>query len=143
MLAGIGTGAALAQGPTAPVALKEVTVSATAETPESLPAAAPGGQVARGTRLGVLGNVGVMDTPFNMTGYTAEGIVDQQAQTVGAVLKNDPSVRTTTNEGHIVENFIIRGFAVGAGSLAINGAYGLAPEQNTPCLLYTSPSPRD
>ena len=55
LLAGIGTGAALAQGPTAPVALKEVTVSATAETPESLPAAAPGGQVARGTRLGVLG----------------------------------------------------------------------------------------
>ena len=47
LLAGIGTGAALAQGPTAPVALKEVTVSATAETPESLPAAAPGGQVAR------------------------------------------------------------------------------------------------
>ena len=136
LLAGIGTGAALAQGPTAPVALKEVTVSATAETPESLPAAAPSGQVARGTRLGVLGNVGVMDTPFNMTGYTAEGIVDQQAQTVGAVLKNDPSVRTTTNEGHIVENFIIRGFAVGAGSLAINGAYGLAPEQNTPTEIF-------
>lgn len=131
-----GAGAALAQSPAAPVALKEVTVNAAAETPESLPAAAPGGQVARGTRLGVLGNVGVMDTPFNMTGYTAEGIADQQAQTVGAVLKNDPSVRTTTNEGHIVENFIIRGFAVGAGSLAINGAYGLAPEQNTPTEMF-------
>lgn len=131
-----GAGAALAQSPAAPVALKEVTVNAAAEAPESLPAAAPGGKVARGTRLGVLGNVGVMDTPFNMTGYTAEGIADQQAQTVGAVLKNDPSVRTTTNEGHIVENFIIRGFGVGAGSLAINGAYGLAPEQNTPTEIF-------
>lgn len=129
-------GAALAQSPAAPVALKEVTVNAAAETPDSLPAAAPGGQVAQGTRLGVLGNVGVMDTPFNMTGYTAEGIADQQAQTVGAVLKSDPSVRTTTNEGHIVENFIIRGFAVGASSLAINGIYGLAPEQNTPTEMF-------
>ena len=131
-----GAGAAWAQSPAAPVALKEVTVNAVAETPESLPAAAPGGQVARGTRLGVLGNVGVMDTPFNMTGYTAEGIADQQAQTVGAVLKNDPSVRTTTNEGHIVENFIIRGFGVLAGSMAINGVYGLAPEQNTPTEMF-------
>ncbi|WP_369641128.1 TonB-dependent receptor [Acidovorax sp. A79] len=134
-----GAGAALAQqnapAPSATL-LREVTVNAAAETPDSLPAAAPGGQVARGTRLGVLGNVGVMDTPFNMTGYTAEGIADQQAQTVGAVLKNDPSVRTTTNEGHIVENFIIRGFGVGAGSLAINGAYGLAPEQNTPTEMF-------
>lgn len=131
-----GAGAAMAQAPAAPVALKEVTVNAAAETPESLPATAPGGKVAKGTRLGVLGNVGVMDTPFNMTGYTAEGIADQQAQTVGAVLKNDPSVRTTTNEGHIVENFVIRGFGVLAGSMAINGVYGLAPEQNTPTEIF-------
>lgn len=131
-----GAGAAWAQGSAAPLALKEVTVKAVAETPDTLPATAPGGQVAKGTRLGVLGNVGVMDTPFNMTGYTAEGMADQQAQTVGAVLKNDPSVRTTTNEGHIVENFIIRGFGVGANSMAINGAYGLAPEQNTPTEIF-------
>ena len=131
-----GAGAAMAQAPAVPVVLKEVTVNAAAETPESLPAAAPGGKVAKGARLGLLGNVGVMDTPFNMTGYTADGIADQQAQTVGAVLKNDPSVRTTTNEGHIVENFIIRGFSVGASSMAINGVYGLAPEQNTPTEIF-------
>ena len=41
LLAGIGTGAALAQGPTAPVALKEVTVSATAETPRACPLPPP------------------------------------------------------------------------------------------------------
>eukprot|EP01034_Spumella_vulgaris_P034100 gene34100-42048_t len=130
--------AALAQSSpsaTAPV-LQEVTVKSAPETPDALPAAAPGGKVARGARLGVLGNVGVMDTPFNQTAYTAEGIADQQAQTVAAVLKGDPSVRMTTNDGHVVENFNIRGFAVGASSLAINGMYGLAPEQNTPTEMF-------
>ena len=130
--------AALAQSssPAAATALQEVTVKSAAETPDTLPAAAPGGKVARGARLGVLGNVGVMDTPFNQTAYTAEGIADQQAQTVAAVLKGDPSVRMTTNDGHVVENFNIRGFAVGASSLAINGMYGLAPEQNTPTEMF-------
>lgn len=127
-----GPGAAMAQQATPVPSLKEVTVNAAPESAESLPAAAPGGQVATGARLGVLGNVGVMDTPFNTTAYTAEGIADQQAQTIGAVLKNDPSVRNSTNEGHVVENFVIRGFGVSANSLAINGVYGLAPEQNTP-----------
>ncbi|MES2609322.1 MAG: TonB-dependent siderophore receptor [Pseudomonadota bacterium] len=132
-----GTGAAMAQQNTAPTAsLREVTVNAAPESPEKLPAAASGGQVAKGARLGVLGNVGVMDTPFNTTAYTAEGIADQQAQTIGAVLKNDPSVRNSTNEGHVVENFVIRGFAVSANSLAINGVYGLAPEQNTPTEMF-------
>lgn len=131
-----GAGAAMAQQATTAPSLKEVTVNAAPETPDSLPAAAPGGQVAKGARLGILGNVGVMDTPFNTTSYTAEGIADQQAQTIGAVLKNDPSVRMTTNEGHVVENFIIRGFGVSANSLAINGVYGLAPEQNTPTEMF-------
>ncbi|MBB6557403.1 iron complex outermembrane receptor protein [Acidovorax soli] len=131
-----GTGAAMAQQASTAPSLKEVTVNAAPETPDSLPAVAPGGQVAKGARLGILGNVGVMDTPFNTTSYTAEGIADQQAQTIGAVLKNDPSVRMTTNEGHVVENFIIRGFAVSANSLAINGVYGLAPEQNTPTEMF-------
>ncbi|HEX8613915.1 MAG TPA: TonB-dependent siderophore receptor [Telluria sp.] len=116
--------------------LTEITVKAAAETADSLLATAPGGKVAKGARLGVLGNVSVMDTPFNITAYTAQTIADQQAQTIGAVLKNDPSVRTTTNEGHIVENFNIRGFGVSSGSMAINGAYGLAPEQNTPTEMF-------
>lgn len=116
--------------------LREVSVTAAAESAETLPAVAPGGKVALGARLGVLGNVSVLDAPFNITSYTAETILDQQAQTIGAVLKNDPSVRTTTNEGHVVENFNIRGFGVRAGSQAINGAFGLAPEQNTPSEMF-------
>lgn len=116
--------------------MKEITVKAAPETPDSLPAADAGGKVATGARLGVLGNVSVMDTPFNVIAYTADTIADQQAQTIAAVLKNDPSVRSTTNEGHVVENFNIRGFGVGSGSMAINGAYGLAPEQNTATEMF-------
>ncbi len=130
------SGAAHAQAAAPAETLKEITIKAAADTPDSLPAVAPGGKVAKGARLGVLGNVSVMDTPFNITSYTAEGISDQLATTIGAVLKNDPSVRTTTNEGHVVENFNIRGFGVGASSIAINGAFGLAPEQNTPTEIF-------
>lgn len=136
LLAGPAGVAWAQQGAAAQTTLKEVTVNAAAETPETLPPVAPGAKVAKGSRLGVLGNVGVMDAPFNVISYTAEGIADQQAQTVGAVLRGDPSVRTTTNEGHVVENFTIRGFSVGASSMAINGLYGLAPEQNTPTEMF-------
>lgn len=134
-MAGMGAGA-WAQAEPAGQTLKPVTVRATAQTPDALPEAAPGGQVAKGSRLGVLGNVDVMDSPFSTTSYTAQGMANALATTVGSVLRHDPSVRTTTNEGHIVENFIVRGFALGSSALAINGVYGLAPEQNTPVEMF-------
>ena len=42
----------------------------------SPPAPYAGGQVASGGSLGLLGNRGVMDTPFNQTSYTAELIAE-------------------------------------------------------------------
>ncbi|MFT4191895.1 MAG: TonB-dependent siderophore receptor [Comamonas sp.] len=110
--------------------LQEVTVKASGETgstAEKLPAVAPGGQVAKGARLGLLGNVDVMDAPFSVTAYTSETIQNQQAATVGDVLKNDPSVRTQTSDGHNAENFTIRGFEINSSELAFNGLYGLLP----------------
>ena len=104
--------------------------------PGELPAAAPGGKVARGARLGVLGNVDVMDAPFNITSYTSEAIEDEQARTVGDLLRKDPSVRTMTNQGHMVENFIVRGLPVYAESIAINGMYGLAPQHSVPVEMF-------
>lgn len=107
--------------------LPEVKVSAEAERPVDLPVPYAGGQVAKGARLGLLGNRDVMDTPFNITSYTAQLIEDQQAKTVADVLSNDPSVRFTTSGSHAVENFRLRGFDVHSSDLAINGMYGLAP----------------
>ena len=104
--------------------------------PNRLPPAYAGGQVARGGRLGLLGNRDIMDTPFNITSYTAQTIEDQQARTVADVLVNDPSVRFTTSSGHMIENYTIRGFGVTANELGFNGMYGLAPYGHTPIEFF-------
>lgn len=111
--------------------LPEVKVTATAERAEDLPPAYAGGQVAKGARLGLLGNQSIIDTPFNITSYTSKLIEDQQAKTVADVLNNDPSVRFTTSGAHAYENFRIRGFDVHGSDLAINGMFGLAPIGST------------
>lgn len=107
--------------------LPAVKVSATAGRPADLPEAYAGGQIAKGARLGLLGNQEVMDIPFSITSYTAKVIEDQGARTVAEVLNNDPSVRFTTSGAHMYENFRLRGFDVHSSDLAINGMYGLAP----------------
>ncbi|MGS0892511.1 TonB-dependent siderophore receptor [Burkholderia stagnalis] len=99
---------------------------------DALPEVYDGGQVARGGRLGLLGNADFMDAPFNITSYTSELIANQQASTVADVLENDPSVRFTTSTGHLIENYTIRGFNVIADDLAFNGMYGLAPYGHSP-----------
>ena len=113
-------------------ALPAVTVTASPTGPEALPPVYAGGQVATGARLGLLGNVDVMDTPFNTTSFTSELIENQQARTLADVVRNDPSVRYTTSSGHAYENFRIRGFDVNQNDIAINGMYGLAPIGHVP-----------
>jgi len=123
---------AFAQGSElASATLPAVTVTET-QTSDALPATAPGGKTARGARLGFLGNRSILDTPFNITAYTAELARDQGARTLADVLMNDPSVQFTSNSGHLVENFTIRGQAVAAGDIALNGTYGLLPTQHVP-----------
>ncbi|MFY1840592.1 TonB-dependent receptor [Achromobacter xylosoxidans] len=112
--------------------LPAVTVTANSAQDQDLPAPYAGGQVAQGARLGMMGNQGVMDTPFNVTSYTAELIQNQQARTLADVMANDASVRFTTSSGHAYENFRIRGFDVNQNDVAINGMYGLAPMGRTP-----------
>jgi iron complex outermembrane receptor protein len=85
--------------------------------------------VARGGRLGLLGNVDMMDTPFNASNYTQALIQDQQARSVADVVQNDPSVRVARGFGNYQELYVIRGFAVNSDDLAYNGLYGLLPRQ--------------
>lgn len=95
------------------------------------PAPYAGGQVATGGQLGLLGNRGVMNTPFNQTSYTAKLIQDQQARTVADVLQNDPSVRVKTPNGNGIDGVYIRGFYYDSGDYALNGLYGIAPAYST------------
>jgi iron complex outermembrane receptor protein len=95
-----------------------------------LPETFAGGQVARGARLGMMGNKDVMDTPFSVTSYTAKTLADLQTVTVADALERDPSVRSTGQTGGIVDSFFIRGFPIGEGNLgelAFDGVYGVAP----------------
>jgi iron complex outermembrane receptor protein len=107
-----------------------VVVSASADaSAQGLSSAYAGGQVARGGRLGLLGNADIMDTPFNATNYTQALIQDQQARSVADVVQNDPSVRVARGFGNFQELYVIRGFAVNSDDIAYNGLYGLLPRQ--------------
>lgn len=77
------------------------------------------------TRVGMLGNRNVFDTPFNTTGYTDKLIRDQQANTITDVADNDPSVRTNSPRFSGLDGFLIRGFPVFASDIAFDGLYGI------------------
>ena len=110
--------------------LATVTVEASADaSAEGLAKPFAGGQVARGSRIGVLGNLDMMDTPFNTTSYTQELIANQQAQSIGDVLLNDASVRSARGFGNFQQAYFIRGFQVFSDDVAYNGLYGLVPRQ--------------
>ncbi len=110
--------------------LPAVTVAAAGVSPAALPAEYAGGQVARGGRLGLLGNQDVMDTPFSVTNYTSELLANRQAVTLADALNVDSSVRFTGQIGGVTDSFYIRGFPIGEGNLgeiAFDGVYGVAP----------------
>ncbi|WP_248731912.1 TonB-dependent siderophore receptor [Pseudomonas sp. MWU13-2517] len=110
--------------------LDTTNVSARYNGATALPDTLAGGQVARGARLGMMGNKDVMDTPFSVTSYTAKTLADLQTVTVADALERDPSVRSTGQTGGIVDSFFIRGFPIGEGNLgelAFDGVYGVAP----------------
>ncbi len=110
--------------------LPAVVVTGGADLAGALPKAYAGGQLARGGRLGMLGNVDIMDSPFHVTGFTAQAIQNQQASTIAEVVARDPSVRSTAPSGDVADAFFIRGFPIGdnnIGEIAFDGLYGVAP----------------
>ena len=115
--------------------LPRVLIQANPDGGDELPAAYAGGQVARGSRSGMLGNKDVMDTPFNAISYTAELMENQQAITVADVLANDPAVRSVsyglTNAAGAGDSFTIRGFSI-QNSVLFDGIPGIAPSRTLP-----------
>jgi len=95
-----------------------------------------GGQVARGGRAGLLGNLDMMDVPFVGTAFTQTLIRNQQARSVGDVLQNDPVVRVAKGFGNFQELYIIRGFPVFSDDMTYNGVYGILPRQYVAAELF-------
>ena len=88
--------------------------------------------------IGVLGDLDALSTPFNVSSYTAQLILDQQSETLGDVLENEPSVRTTYGAGNQSELFVVRGFTLNGDDVAIDGLYGITPRQLISPELYDS-----
>ena len=118
---------ALPTGAASGTVLPTVSVVASATLSQTVPTPYAGGQTARGGRIGVLGNRDMLDTPFSTTQYTAQLLEDQQAQTIGDVLVNDPSVRNTYGRSAGREEFNIRGFTLFNYDVSFNGLYGVSP----------------
>jgi len=79
--------------------------------------------------LGALGSKLAEDVPFNVRSYNEALILNQQPDTLGEVLENDPTIRTTLGFGISGEVFVIRGFALGSDDVGFDGLYGIAPRQ--------------
>jgi iron complex outermembrane receptor protein len=93
-------------------------------------------QIGHRGNLGALGDKDAADVPFNVKSYNSALILNQQPQSLGQVLENDPSIRTTLGFGNAAEVFIIRGFPLFGEDVGIDGLYGLAPRQLVAPELY-------
>ncbi|MFT3719532.1 TonB-dependent siderophore receptor [Pseudorhodoferax sp.] len=109
-------------------ALPAVTVTAGAGRAGELPEAYAGGQVASGSRLGLLGSKDFMETPFNTISYTDTYVQNVQADQLSRVIAlTDPSVFSNGATGMLSDNFTLRGFGLSQSDVAYGGLYGLIP----------------
>ncbi len=89
-----------------------------------------GGQVARGGKVGLLGNRDYMDTPFSETTYTNQYIQNQQARTLTDVLAGDPTLRSGVPNGNVFDDRVmIRGITVTNPNFGFGGLFGIVPNQ--------------
>jgi len=74
--------------------------------------------------------------PFVVRTFDDSLIANQQPLTLGEVLENDPSVRTSYAFGNAAEQFVIRGFQLFGDDIGMNGLYGITPRQLVSPELY-------
>lgn len=111
------------------IELGATNVSGFAAGRSDLPETYAGGDVARGARIGMLGDQDMQDTPFSVSSYTSQLIKNRQAQSLGDVLESDPAVRQSNGFGNFSQVFVIRGFQLYSDDISLNGLYGVLPRQ--------------
>lgn len=111
---------ALMAAPAASQTADEIVVTAQAENATV---------VINGGSVGVFGDKAAEDVPFAVRTYDESLILNQQPQTLGEVLENDPTIRTSYAFGNAAELFVVRGFALFGDDVGLNGLYGIAPRQ--------------
>lgn len=91
-----------------------------------------GGQVATGSRVGLLGSKDFMATPFSTISYTDKFVEDRQAKDITSVIAaTDPTVFSNGVSGAWSENYSIRGFASNTTDVTVGGLFGMAPYYRT------------
>lgn len=95
-------------------------------------------EITNGGDAGMLGNKHAADLAFSIRSFDESLILNQQPLTLGEVLDNDPTVRTSYGFGNASELFVIRGFALFGDDVGVNGLYGVAPRQIVAPELYDS-----
>lgn len=95
-------------------------------------------EVSHGGSVGILGDKAAEDVPFSIKSYNAALILNQQPNTLGQVLENDPTIRTTYGFGNASEQFVIRGFELFSDDIGLDGLYGITPRQLIAPELYES-----
>ncbi|MDO9369943.1 MAG: TonB-dependent receptor [Sphingopyxis sp.] len=95
-------------------------------------------KVTGGGNVGVFGTKAAEDIPFNIRSYNEALILNQQPDTLGEVLENDPTVRTTLGFGIAGEVFVIRGFDLSSDDVGFDGLYGITPRQLVAPELFSS-----
>ncbi|MDW5441938.1 TonB-dependent receptor [Polaromonas sp. SM01] len=85
----------------------------------------PGGQVAKGARLGALGNTELLDAPFAISAYTEQAARDVQARRLVDVLAVDPAVRSTNSESNAVDVFFLRGLFLLSADISFNETFAV------------------
>ncbi|MFT4053502.1 MAG: TonB-dependent siderophore receptor [Novosphingobium sp.] len=87
------------------------------------------GQVATTARIGILGDQDVLDTPFSTSSFTSEFIANQQANSLGEIIENDPSIRpfgAAPRGSSWTASFFVRGFNSNIpDNVSVNGLFGL------------------
>ena len=112
---------------TSPESAEEIVVTAQRENAT---------EVVNAGDLGALGNKDSIDVPFVVRTFDDSLIANQQPLTLGEVLENDPSVRTSYAFGNAAEQFVIRGFQLFGDDIGMNGLYGITPRQLVAPELY-------
>ncbi|WP_394261821.1 TonB-dependent receptor [Moraxella boevrei] len=138
VIGGLITNVAYAQTEVEPTAtLDTIVIEATASaSKDGLMNAFSGNQVAVGSRVGILGDKKTLDTPFSTVAYTNEYIKNQQAETVGDLLKSDPTIRVARGYGNYQETYFMRGFLTYSDQTMFNGLYGVLPRQSITSDLF-------
>ena len=86
-------------------------------------------KVTGGGNVGVFGTKLAEDIPFNIRSYNEALILNQQPDSLGEVLENDPTIRTALGFGIAGEVFVIRGFDLSSDDVGFDGLYGITPRQ--------------